>query len=142
MKVFTSLFFSVIVYGVVLAKHPFVGQYVDVPSLTRPDGTLTMRLNEQPVKYNKYDHIIDKSFDGRKDKNIIQEVIEDIQTDNEEERNSLQSAHKIRLGDSVVTGHLDTVGGAMWTGQVLMGRFTPMDLVFDTGSDWLVVESN
>lgn len=67
------------------------------------------------MKYNKYDHIIDKSFDGRKDKNIIQEVIESIHTDNEE-RKSLQSAHKMRLGDSVVTGHLDTVGGAMWTG--------------------------
>ena len=48
----------------------------------------------------------------------------------------------MRLGDSVVQTQLDSVGGAMWTGQVLMGRFTPMDLVFDTGSDWLVVESN
>lgn len=29
----------------------------------------------------------------------------------------------------------------MWTGTIFMGRFWPMDLVFDTGSDWLVVES-
>ena len=30
----------------------------------------------------------------------------------------------------------------MWTGTIYMGRFTPMDVVFDTGSDWLVIESH
>ena len=37
---------------------------------------------------------------------------------------------------------LDTVDGATWTGTIYMGKFSPMDVVFDTGSDWLVVESN
>ena len=71
MKVCKSLLFSVFVYRVAFAYHPFVGEYVDAPTLTRPDGTVTMRLKEKPVKYNKYDHIIDKSLDGRKDKTII-----------------------------------------------------------------------
>ena len=29
----------------------------------------------------------------------------------------------------------------MWTGTVYMGRYSPMDVVFDTGSDWLVIKS-
>ena len=76
MKVFKSLFFSIVIFTLVLASHPFVGQYVNVPTLTRPDGTITMRLKEKPVKFNKYDHIIDKSFDSGKRKTIIQEVME------------------------------------------------------------------
>ena len=76
MKVFKSLFFSIVILTLVLASHPFVGQYVNVPTLTRPDGTITMRLKEKPVKFNKYDHIIDKSFDSGKRKTIIQEVME------------------------------------------------------------------
>ena len=76
MKVIKSLFFSIVILTLVLASHPFVGQYVNVPTLTRPDGTITMRLKEKPVKFNKYDHIIDKSFDSGKRKTIIQEVME------------------------------------------------------------------
>ena len=76
MKVFKSLFFSIVILTLVLASHPFVGQYVNVPTLTRSDGTITMRLKEKPVKFNKYDHIIDKSFDSGKRKTIIQEVME------------------------------------------------------------------
>ena len=29
----------------------------------------------------------------------------------------------------------------MWTGLIYMGKWTPMNVVFDTGSDWLMVES-
>ena len=31
--------------------------------------------------------------------------------------------------------------GNMWTGLIYMGKWTPMNVVFDTGSDWLMVES-
>ena len=50
-----------------------------------------------------------------------------------------------RLGDS------NSIGAALdpsddkvptWTGTIYMGRFTPMDVVFDTGSDWLMIESH
>ena len=46
------------------------------------------------------------------------------------------------LGAAEVEVYLSTVDGAMWTGPVYMGRFTPMDVVYDTGSDWLVVEDD
>ena len=71
MKVCKCLLFSVFLYRATFAYHPFLGQYADAPTLTRPDGTITMRLKEKPVKYNKYDHIIDKSLDERKGKTII-----------------------------------------------------------------------
>jgi len=35
---------------------------------------------------------------------------------------------------------LDTLDGTIWTGEVYFARRTRLDLVFDTGSDWLVVE--
>ena len=30
----------------------------------------------------------------------------------------------------------------MWTGEIFMGKITKMDVVYDTGSDWLVVEGS
>ena len=30
----------------------------------------------------------------------------------------------------------------MWTGEIYMGKITKMDVVYDTGSDWLVVEGS
>ena len=47
-----------------------------------------------------------------------------------------------RLGDGHIGVALETTDGAMWTGTIYMGRFTPMDVVFDTGSDWVVIESH
>ena len=56
-------------------------------------------------------------------------------------KNRVKDSSKIRLGDRHFKVEYDTVGGAMWTGTIYMGRFTPLDVVFDTGSDWLVIES-
>ena len=37
---------------------------------------------------------------------------------------------------------INTFNGIIWLGEVLMGSTqTEMDCVFDTGSDWLVVEA-
>ena len=43
-----------------------------------------------------------------------------------------------KLGDG--KGTLTNKDGTMWTGQIYMGGNTKMDVVFDTGSDWLVME--
>ena len=52
-----------------------------------------------------------------------------------------KKSRRKRLGDSVGAA-LETADGFTWTGTIYMGRFTPMDVVFDTGSDWLVIESH
>ena len=45
-----------------------------------------------------------------------------------------------RLGDTKTP--LVNLSGAMWTGPMYMGGNTLMDVVYDTGSDWLVVEGS
>jgi len=52
-----------------------------------------------------------------------------------------ENKHK-RLGEGSIGAALESNDGFVWTGTVYMGRFTPMDVVFDTGSDWLVIESH
>ena len=38
---------------------------------------------------------------------------------------------------------LDNYGSLMWVGQVLMGKsYFGMNVVFDTGSDWLVIQGS
>lgn len=50
-------------------------------------------------------------------------------------------AGRKRLGDSKVTAVLDPTH-YMWTGPVLMGKYTRLNMIFDTASDWLVAESS
>lgn len=35
---------------------------------------------------------------------------------------------------------LKNTNGWMWTGEIYMGKLSKMDVVYDTGSDWLTVE--
>ena len=49
-------------------------------------------------------------------------------------------SHGKRLGDSSFATILENTDGFMWTGQIYMGKYSLMDVVYDTGSDWLVVE--
>ena len=51
-----------------------------------------------------------------------------------------------RLGqDSGGTNHatiLYSQDGLLWTGEIYMGKYIKMDLIYDTGSDWLIVEGS
>jgi len=53
---------------------------------------------------------------------------------------------KKKLGQAQNDGFtvlLENDGVLMWVGEILMGpTFTPMSVVFDTGSDWLVVQGS
>jgi len=54
---------------------------------------------------------------------------------------SRQSLQRHRLGASAASKKLTTVDGTIWTGEVYLGtEKTPFDVVFDSSSDWLVVE--
>ena len=35
---------------------------------------------------------------------------------------------------------LKNTNGWMWTGEIYMGKLSKMDVVYDTGSDWLTIE--
>ena len=45
------------------------------------------------------------------------------------------------MGADITTGLVNT-DGTMWTGPIYMGGNTLMDVVYDTGSDWLVIEGS
>ena len=51
-----------------------------------------------------------------------------------------------RLGqDSSSANHatiLYSQDGLLWTGEIYMGKYIKMDLIYDTGSDWLMVEGS
>ena len=52
-----------------------------------------------------------------------------------------ESRKQKKLGASSIPSLLDSTDGSMWTGTIYMGRWQPMNVVFDTASDWLMVES-
>ena len=54
-----------------------------------------------------------------------------------------KSNHKLGQNtNNYFTSLLETVDGTIWTGEIYMGRLSMMDVVYDTGSDWLVVEGS
>ena len=147
--VFFALFLSL-----TFATHPFVGNYETATSVERDDGTLAMRLTKKQLSFSKYETVIDRKLcigptmtgfgyltetvfgKSERKQQFELSVIDSI------EQRRRDSSQTRRLGDRHVSTELETIGGAMWTGTVYMGRFTPMDVVLDTGSDWLVVESH
>ena len=54
-----------------------------------------------------------------------------------------KSIHKLTQNtNNYFTSLLETVDGTIWTGEIYMGKLSMMDVVYDTGSDWLVVEGS
>ena len=45
-----------------------------------------------------------------------------------------------KLGQDNFATILRNDDGYMWTGEIYMGKLSKMDVVYDTGSDWLVIE--
>ena len=137
-------------------SHPFVGEHADADQFTYEDGTVAMRMKPRfsaPKSVNKYEHLIDRSKTYSAPQNTIQIIQESLYGKNEDKlalemgienylANNQRKYGRKRLGQSSVGVALDTVDGATWTGTIYMGKFSPMDVVFDTGSDWLVVESD
>lgn len=49
---------------------------------------------------------------------------------------------KFKLGSASLEHELVNEDGTMWTGELYMGGNVLMDVVYDTGSDWLVIEGS
>lgn len=56
-------------------------------------------------------------------------------------RQQQSGGRKHKLGQSLVEADLISFGNT-WVGSIYMGKSTELDVVFDTGSDWLVIESS
>jgi len=55
-------------------------------------------------------------------------------------RNSSKTGIQKKLGAYNFPAILSNNGYNVWTGEIEMGELTKMDMIFDTGSDWLMVK--
>ena len=102
-----------------------------------------LRLKATEASYSKYTHTIvtDGLFPER---SSYWSRLHAFFTDSDAsslsksiEPSRLGSAH--RLGKSL---ELENRNGKMWIGPIIMGGNTELNVVYDTGSDWLVIESS
>jgi len=103
--------------------------------------------------FNKYKHMIDLSSKFEPEKSSWDMLSTAIFGESEQERSYKASYNKFvgdhakkasygkkKLGAEHITSLFETVDGTIWTGEIYMARRAKMDVVFDTGSDWLTVE--
>ena len=131
----------------------------EVPQTVVPEvvvrESFSAKMSKVSAPFNKYEAVIDRESFSPAD--------EEYPTWHElifgKEKTSFQLAkdrflarqqglqsqrRRYKLGQSgAATSNLSTIDGTMWTGQILMGsQGDPIDVIFDTASDWLSVESN
>ena len=139
--------FAAIAAGGVLAAarrttSPFVGEHADKQSIEHGDGRVSMHLKPTKGGYNKYEsmYVRDDLFPERKS---YTEYFSDLVFGKSElpSRASQYSGKTHKLGQTADSLDLVNSSGTMWTGPIVMGGTTMLDVVYDTGSDWLVIES-
>ena len=140
-----------------VANHPFVGEHADASAVHNSDGTLSMRLGSKPATYNKHEKYTGMSSSGEQmfieDKGLFEMISDAVlggpkqtdfhlraKADGQRRVARREGATNKRLGQANFSTDLKNTDGFMWTGEIYMGRFSKMDVVYDTGSDWLTIE--
>ena len=132
------------------AKHPFVGENANSSGVHRDDGTLSMRLGAKPGNYGKLDNFVsgeglfetDLGYLGPYYETLFGEYKSEFSKKVDEHLAAKESkTSKRKLGQaSSFPAVLDNETGYIWTGEMYMGQLSKLDVVYDTASDWLVVE--
>ena len=138
--------------------HPFVGEHAEAGMVDHGDGRVSTRLSPTAAPFNKYESLLikdDSLFRNdahRRAENQPTTLYEALFSTSEEThprdgpmaekyRNRAKNQNKrFRLGTQRIEHELVNEDGTMWTGEIYMGGTTLMDVVYDTGSDWVVVE--
>lgn len=130
------------------ARHstPFVGEHSDADSIKHADGRVTNRMKAVAAPYNKYADTTTKRDLFPERRSFYSQVSEYLwgpeETSNTQ-RDTRGRQGKHRLGNGAeLPVELVNDTGTMWVGPVYMGGSTKMDVVYDTGSDWLVTEGH
>ena len=136
------------------SSHPFVGKPSDETHIKREDGSIAMRMKQTQTSYNKFSNMMDTkiSFDKPMStadivwesvfgKTYSKQDFEDAVDEYIESKQRASNRHH-KLGASSIPTLMTSDTTNMWTGSVYMGSWQPMDVVFDTGSDWLMIESS
>lgn len=142
---------------VVAVKHPFVGEHANSNAVPHENGaTVSMRLGAKPAPYNKHrghmttDGLFEPElgFFESASESLFGKSETDLQKKAKQfiSRKNLSRGTKKRLTqEDSINGFpsiLKNEDGFMWTGEIYMGKLSKMDVVYDTGSDWLVVEGS
>ena len=154
-QAFGTLTAASIIAAAAKARHssPFVGEHRDAGSINHGEGNVTMKMKPTAAPWNKYESMLAKeglfqdrwtyvgsakeAIFGKEESNLDRAIAA------KKEGRKVYSGRSHKLGQDTIAGHeLTNLDGTMWTGEIYMGGNTLMDVVYDTGSDWLVVEGN
>ena len=136
---------------------PFTGGHSDAKHILRDDGSSAHKLEPKKATNNKYRHMVDRKLNINPSDSFKVKVRHSLFGKTEEELRFEQAFDQIHMLSKVRAINLkkklgqndgfavllENDGVLMWVGEILMGpTFTPMNVVFDTGSDWLVVQGS
>lgn len=159
MQFLTKLAFSAIVSSTAAFKN---SQTLETAQSTDLDGSFSLDLEQQVVEVVKYNNLIDRSISYRSsddDGDIFATILSMLtgksfssskfenQVDALFRQSSLRSQNtklkRDRLGQSGSNFEISLAdGGFMWSAPVYMGAsMTPINMVFDLGSDWLTAQA-
>ena len=154
-SVFGAITAASLVATAAKARHssPFVGEHRDASSINHGDGRMTMKMKPTPAPWNKYESQLVKeglfedrwTYVGTAKEALFGKEDLNLDKDNaaKKEGKKVYSGRSHKLGQTTIARHeLKNRDGTMWTGEIFMGGNTKMDVVYDTGSDWLVVEGS
>ena len=122
---------------------PFVGEHADKSSVDHGNGRVSMRMKAVKTNMNKYESLLYKGELFKDRKSPIQQFSDLVFGPEVDE-----SVPQARIGTSFASTTSDYAvplrnpDGTMWVGEVIMGGVKTMEVVYDTGSDWLVIESH
>ena len=144
-------FLVVAAISLVSARHPFVGKNKDADSVVRDDGSVAVKMKAAKSPVDKFSQFRDRRSSHSPELSIFEKTIETVygkslekldfedSVDRYLQKHKKNNAQSKRLGDGHIVAVLDQTA-YVWTAAIYMGRFTPMNVLFDTASDWLVVE--
>ena len=135
-----------------MAYHPFVGEHAEASAVDHGNGTISQRMTARHASFNKHaDNIANNgevfaheeegpisrmshALFGKYESKFEQKV-----RDYQQKRQYSSKSKRLGAGANFAT-ILNNADGFMWTGEIYMGKLSKMDVVYDTGSDWLTVE--
>ena len=110
------------------------------------NNTLSMRLAAKSADYNKYSEFIKTDYTAKSKDHEISSWFGSYESDFSKKVSSHLESKKLRqkkkLGQSAQSIVLDTSDEQVWTGALYMGLTSVMDVIYDTGSDWLIIEGS
>ena len=129
-------------------KTIFKDEHAGKRHIDHGDGRHSLKMEAIRTKMNKYESVLyrgDELFPERR--TIIDQLNSIFSFGADDPIQEDQPRFGAKTHTFAATGDQDSVelvnpDGTMWVGPIIMGGVTQLDVVYDTGSDWLVVESN